>query len=289
MSIKLKKYVLAAKPWITLSNLLSSAGGFLLASRGRVDIPALLSTTLSISFVVASGCVFNNYLDRDLDQIMVRTRNRPLAEGAISPRAALFYASSLGIAGMSLLLALANGLTAVVVLAGFTTYVGLYSLYLKRKTIHAALLGSLAGSAPPLAGYCAVTNHFDLGAILLVTIFSLWQMPHCYAISIYRREDYAAAAIPTLPEKYGVIAARRHIIGHILSLMAATLMLTLSGYTGYTTLAVATTLNLSWLYTAWRDYGQSEDRVWAKKLYVISVLSIFVLTAMMSIDSAGPR
>ena len=111
-------------------------------------------------------------------------------------------------------------------LAGLVIYVGVYSLYLKRNSVYGALIGSLAGAAPPLAGYCAVTGRFDLGAVILLSIFSLWQMPHCYAIAVFRFDDYTAAAIPVLPVKQGTAAAKKHIVGYILAFMAATLMLT---------------------------------------------------------------
>ena len=167
-------------------------------------------------------------------------------------------------------------------------YVGVYSLYLKRHSVYGALIGSLAGAAPPLAGYCAVTGRFDLGAVILLSIFSLWQMPHCYAIAVFRLDDYTAAAIPVLPVKQGTAAAKKHIVGYILAFMAATLMLTFGGYTGYRTLAVATVLGLSWLYMAWSGYKASDERLWARKLFIFSILTIFILSVMMSIDFTAP-
>ena len=119
-------------------------------------------------------------------------------------------------------------------------------------------------------------------------IFSLWQIPHSYAIAIFRFKDYSAAAIPVLPVKQGMPAAKKHIVGYILAFMAAALMLTFGGYTGYRYLAVAAALGLSWLYLAWSGYKTSDDRLWAKKLFVFSILTIFVLSVMMSIDFTAP-
>jgi protoheme IX farnesyltransferase len=197
---------------------------------------------------------------------------------------ALSYATILGIAGMALLCASTNLLAVVIVLAGFVIYVGVYSLYMKRNSVYGALIGSLAGATPALAGYCAVTGRFDMGAVILLSIFSLWQMPHCYAIAVFRLDDYTAAAIPVLPVKQGTAAAKKHIVGYILLFMAATLMLTFGGYTGYSTFAVATVLSLSWLYLAWSGYRASDERLWAKRLYSFSILTIFILSVMMSID-----
>jgi protoheme IX farnesyltransferase len=173
-------------------------------------------------------------------------------------------------------------------LAGFTIYVGLYSLYLKPHSVYSTLIGSLAGTAPPLAGYCAVSNRFDMGALILLFIFSLWQMPHCYAIAIFRYKDYAAAEIPVLPVKRGIPATKKHVIGYMLAFMAATLMLTFGGYTGYLYLAVTTVVVLSWLYTAWSGFKTSDDRIWSKKLFASSILTIIVVCAMMSIDFTAP-
>ena len=180
----IKKYLLVAKPGIVFGNLITATGGFLFAARGHIDIVALLPTVIGISLVVASGCVFNNCIDRKMDRKMARTRNRVLAQERMSPKAAVFYGSLLCMAGMPMLWAATNMLAIGVVLAGLVIYVGLYSLYLKRHSIYGSLIGSLAGAAPPLAGYCAVRSHFDMQALILLSIFSLWQMPHCYAIAI---------------------------------------------------------------------------------------------------------
>jgi len=288
MADVIKKYFLVTKPGIVFGNLVTAAGGFLLASRGRIDIDDLLPTVIGIALVVASGCVFNNCIDRNLDRKMDRTRNRILVQGLMSPKAAVFYASLLGMAGIPLLWAATNILSVAVVLAGFAVYVGLYSLYLKRHSIYGSLIGSLAGAAPPLAAYCAVRNRFDMEALILLSIFSLWQMPHCYAIAIFRLQDYTAAAIPVLPLKQGIPAAKKHIVGYILAFMAASLMLTFGGYTGYSYLAVAAVLGLLWLYMAWSGCKTSDDRLWAKKMLVFSILNIFVLSVMMSIDFTVP-
>jgi protoheme IX farnesyltransferase len=284
----IRKYLLVTKPGIIFGNLISVAGGFFLASKGHIDVALLLSTLIGMSLVIASGCVFNNCIDRNLDRKMTRTHNRVLAKGLMSPGAAVLYGSLLGVAGTVLLLAATNLLTVVIVLTGFTIYVGVYSLYLKLRSLYGTLIGSLAGAAPPLAGYCAVSNCFDMGAVILLSIFSLWQMPHSYAIAVFRYKDYVAAAIPVLPVKRGMPTTKNHVVGYMLAFVAATLMLTFGGYTGYSYLAVAAAMSLLWLYMAWSGYKTSDDRVWAKKLFVSSILTITVLSVMMSIDFRVP-
>jgi protoheme IX farnesyltransferase len=288
MSNRIKNYVLVAKPGIMFGNLISAAAGFFLASKGRIDGALLPATLIGISLVVAAGGVFNNCVDKNLDRKMVRTRHRALAQGLISPRSALSCATILGMAGLALLFAATNLLTVSIVLAGLVIYVGVYSLYLKRNSVYSALIGSLAGATPPVAGYCAVTGRFDLGAMILLAIFSLWQMPHCYAIAVFRFDDYAAAAIPVLPVQKGTAAAKRHIVWYILAFMAVTMMLTLAGYTGYRTLAVATVLGLSWLFMAWSGYKAADERLWARKLFIFSIVTIFILSFMMATDFTAP-
>jgi protoheme IX farnesyltransferase len=285
---RIKNYLLVAKPGIVCGNLVSAAAGFFLASKGQIDGVALPATLFGISLVVASACVFNNCIDRNLDRKMLRTRHRVLAQGLISLKAAVSYAAILGVGGLALLWTAANLLTVAIVVAGWVIYVGVYSLYLKRHSIYRTFIGSLAGAAPPLAGYCAVTGRFDLGAVILLALNSLWQMPHCYAIAVFRQDDYTAAAIPVLPVKQGTVAAKRHMAGYILAFLAAALMLTVGGYTGYRTLAVATGLCLSWLYLAWWGYKATDERLWARKLFIFSLLAIFILNVMMSIDFTTP-
>jgi heme o synthase len=290
MPERIKNYLLVTKPGIVFGNLISAAAGFFLASKGRVDGVVLSAALVGISLVVASGCVFNNCVDRKIDRKMIRTRDRALAKGLISLKFALAFATILGVAGLALLWAATNPLSVAIVLAGLVIYVGVYSLWMKRNSVYSALIGSLAGATPPLAGYCAVTGRFDMGALILLLIFSLWQMPHCYAIAVYRHDDYAAAGIPVLPVKRGTAAARKHMVGYILAFMVATLTLTLAGRTGYGAFAVAIVFGLSWLYLAWSGYKASDERRWAKKLFVFSIVTIFVLSVVMSIDytAAGP-
>ncbi|ELI8121845.1 protoheme IX farnesyltransferase [Yersinia enterocolitica] len=284
----IKQYLQVTKPGIIFGNLISVVGGFLLASKGVIDYPLFLATLFGVSLVVASGCVFNNYIDRDIDRIMERTKNRVLVKGLIDPKVSLIYASILGIAGMLLLYVGANPLAMWLAVIGFVIYVGVYSLYMKRKSVYGTLIGSLSGAAPPVIGYCAVTGLFDMGALILLLIFSLWQMPHSYAIAIFRFKDYQAANIPVLPVIKGISVTKNHITLYILAFMVATLMLTLSGYAGYKYLVVAAAVSVWWLGMALRGYKATNDSVWARKLFVFSIIAITSLSVMMSVDFNVP-
>ncbi|WAJ39233.1 heme o synthase [Pseudomonas sp. GOM7] len=287
MRALLKQYLNLAKPGIVFGNLISVTGGFFLASRGDANLALYLATALGVSLVIASGCVFNNYIDRDIDQKMERTRNRVLAQGLISPVHAIVYACVLGVAGVALLYTATNTLAVMLVLMGFVVYVGLYSLWLKRGSVYGTLVGSLSGAAPPVVGYCAVSNEFDAGAAILLLIFSLWQMPHSYAIAIFRFNDYQAANIPVLPVIKGISAAKRQIVLYIAAFVVATLMLTLSGYAGYSYFVVAALSGAYWLWMGVSGYKAADDRVWARKLFMFSIVTITMLSVMMSVDFAA--
>ncbi|QDQ86647.1 protoheme IX farnesyltransferase [Alcaligenaceae bacterium SJ-26] len=282
----LKRYLKLIKPGIVVGNLISVAGGFFLASKGDIDLALGFWTALGVSLVIASGCVFNNYIDRDIDGLMSRTRNRELVRGLVSPRNALIYACVLGLAGVAVLyLATASLLPVALVLIGFLIYVGVYSLYMKRHSTYGTLIGSLSGATPPVVGYCAVTNEFDAGAAILLLIFSLWQMPHSYAIAIFRFNDYQAASIPVLPVRKGVSTAKHHIVFYVAAFVAATLMLAISGYAGTSYFVVVAASGSYWLWLAISGYRAPDDRVWARKLFVYSIAMVMVLSIMMSVDS----
>jgi len=280
----IKQYLQVTKPGIIFGNLISVIGGFLLAAKGSIDFPLFLATMVGVSLVVASGCVFNNFIDRDIDRIMERTKNRVLVKGLIPPKTSLVYATILGIAGFALLYIGANPLAMWLAVMGFVVYVGVYSLYMKRNSVYGTLIGSLSGAAPPVIGYCAVSGQFDTGALILLLIFSLWQMPHSYAIAIFRFKDYQAAGIPVLPVVKGISVAKHHIIVYILAFMIATLMLTLSGYAGYKYLVVAAAVSIWWLGMALKGYKTENDVVWARKLFGFSIITIMSLSFMMSVD-----
>jgi len=284
----LKHFIQITKPGIIFGNVLSVAGGFFLAAKGHVDFGLFLAVVIGTSLVVASGCVFNNCIDRDIDVKMERTKNRVLVQGLVSLKLALIFASVLGIAGVSLLYTKANPLAALFAVIGFVIYVGFYSLYLKRKSVHGTLVGSLSGAMPPVIGYVAVSNSFDLAALTLLVMFSLWQMPHSYAIAIFRFNDYLAASIPVLPVKRGIVVAKRHILIYTLAFLLATLMLTVGGYAGLSYMVVAAVMGMYWLYMAWSGYKAVDDRVWARKLFVFSIFTITALSVMMSLDFQAP-
>lgn len=289
--MKLSRYLRVTKPGIIFGNLVSVIGGFLLAAQGSIDPVLFLATVVGLSLVVASGCALNNCIDRDIDAKMQRTRNRVTVTGAISLKAAAAHGVVLGLTGFWLLYRFTNPLALAFAFGGFVIYVGVYSLYMKRHSVYGTLVGSLSGAVPPVVGYCAVSNHFDAGAATLLVMFSLWQMPHSYAIAIFRYADYKAANIPVLPLARGIPAAKRQMVLYILAFAVATMMLGLQGYAGYAYLAVAGATSLWWLglaLTGYRSTSEADHRTWARKVFFCSIITITALSVMMAVDFQAP-
>ncbi|KAA0019263.1 protoheme IX farnesyltransferase [Salinicola corii] len=284
----LKPYLLLTKPGIIFGNLVTVIGGYFLAAGGRFEPWLFLAVVIGTSLVVASGCVFNNVIDRDIDGHMSRTQSRAMVTGEISIPIALLLGGVLGIVGFGLLAWMTTPLATGFAAFGFAIYVGAYSLYLKRHSVYSTLIGSLSGASPPVIGYCAVTGQFDLGALLLLIIFSMWQMPHSYAIAIFRFDDYASASIPVLPVKCGIAVAKRHIVIYTALFVIASVMLSVAGYTGWAYAIVAVAVGCYWFGITLKGYRAANDRVWARKVFGISIMVVTALSVMMSVDSRLP-
>lgn len=285
MAASMKHYLKVTKPGIIMGNLISVAGGFFLAARGEVDWLVFLATVIGLSLVVASGCAVNNGIDSDIDARMQRTRNRVTVTGELSARAAMVFGAVLGLVGFALLAVFTNGISVAFAALGWLVYVGLYSLWLKRSSVYGTLVGALSGAMPPVVGYCAVTGQCDAGALILLAMFCLWQMPHSYAIGIFRYRDYEAAGIPVLPVAQGIARARRHIVLYIAVFSLVTVLLPLGGYTGVAFMAVACTTSLWWLAMALRGYRPDIDVTgWARQVFCFSIVTITALSVTMALD-----
>ena len=287
---RLRDYYELTKPGIVYGNAIAALGGFFLASQGVLEWRTLGAMLAGLSLVIASGCVLNNYFEIDLDRLMERTKSRPLPRGAIAPRAALVYATILGLAG---LLALALGTTilaAAVALFGLFVYVVLYTLLTKRRTPYATHVGSLAGATPPVVGYVAITGHFDIAALILFLMLVLWQMPHFFAIALFRRDEYAAAKVPVWPLVKGVPSTKRQMVGYVALFAAASVLLWVFDYTGRVYGITAIVLGVAWIAFAIAGYAQTEENRWAKRVFFFSLVVLTVLCATMALDArqTGP-
>lgn len=276
-------YYLLTKPGIVLGNLVTVAAGFILASNGHFNLWLFTATLLGLALIMASACVFNNYIDQDLDRKMNRTKNRPLVKKLISGPNAILYASILGLIGAGVLLVYTNLLTAVVAGTGFFVYVILYSVW-KSKTVYGTAIGSIAGAVPPVVGYCAVSNRIDAGAVILFTMMVWWQMPHFFAITLLYLEDYARAGIPVLPLEKGVVRTKIHMLVYIGLFICASGLLTLVGYTGFVYLGIAMALGLAWFILCIKGFESHNDKRWGQQMFRVSLLTIIAMCAIIPFD-----
>ncbi len=285
----IKNFYSLTKPGIVYGNLVTAIGGFFLGSRGVViNYFTLLATLLGIALIIACGCVFNNYIDRDIDGLMKRTQNRVLVKELISGKTAIIYAVILGALGLILLLWQTNLLTVSVALVGLFVYVVLYSLLFKRNSIHGTIIGSISGAVPVLVGYCAVTNQFDIGATLLFLILAIWQMPHSYAIGICLLDDYSIAKIQILPVKKGIYYTKVSMLFYVIMFLIVALMLTLFGYTGISYLIVMGLFGFIWVALCASGFRASNNKTWARKMFICSILIIVIFSVMIAVSARAP-
>lgn len=283
-----RTYLELVKPGIVVGNLITLAGGYLLASRGVVQGSHGALVLLGVALVIGSGCAVNNVIDRDIDRIMERTHARAMATGRISPGSALAFAGLLAVAGFWLLYVATRQVQPLVLLwVGYVVYVGLYSLYLKRTSVHATLIGGVAGAVPPVVGYCSVSGTIDSAALCLFMIYGIWQVPHSYAIAIFRWNDYAAASIPVLPLVQGRHQAKRHIVLYIVAFLVAALSLAALGYAGNFYVAVVLLSGIGWLKTAMAGFSTRDDARWARRVFAVSIAVVVLISAAMAIDATG--
>jgi protoheme IX farnesyltransferase len=196
------------------------------------------------------------------------------------------YGACLGLLGFTILALGTNTLTVLIGLIGLFAYLVPYSIG-KRKTVHGTLIGSVSGAIPPVAGYTAVTNRFDTGALLLFTILVLWQIPHFYAIAMYRFKDYKKARLPVWPVVKGMASTRRHILLYIAGFTLACCLLTVFHYTGYIFLISVAGLGLAWLWRGYRLWPL-DDTAWGRKMFLFSLVVTVALAVMLALGPLLP-
>lgn len=287
MNSKIKSYYYLTKPGIIYGNLLATVAGFLLASGLNIDVKLFFSTLLGTGLIIASSCVFNNYIDRDIDSKMKRTAKRALVTGKIPLINALIFGSILGFLGFLILFMFTNLLVVAAGLVGMLSYVIIYT-QAKRKTIWGTFIGTIPGAMPPVAGYLAVTGKVDLGAVLIFLVLIFWQMAHFYAIGIFRLNDYKEANIPILPVKKGIGETRNQIIIFISLYLVTLFALSYFKYTGWVFLICMMSLGVYWLLVSLRKNWQEEPEIWARKVFKTSILTLMSFSVLLCLNVVLP-
>ncbi len=245
-----RRYLELTKPKVVALITFTAIVGTLLASPGVPPLDALVFGNLGIALAAACAATINHVLDRRIDELMARTRARPLPTGDLTERNALVFAAVLGVSSMAILAFLVNLLTAVLTFLSLIGYAVVYTLWLKRATSQNIVIGGAAGAAPPVLGWAAVTNTVDPNALLLFLIIFIWTPPHFWALAIARRDEYARAGIPMLPVTHGVAYTRLQVLLYTVLLVLVTLMPFVTHMSGLLYLAAALLLNAGFLYYA---------------------------------------
>ncbi|NNG82095.1 heme o synthase [Acinetobacter sp. ANC 5378] len=284
----LKKYLFLTKPGILFGNFVTTLGGYFLAAQGSVDFLLLLITLLGTTLVVASGCVVNNVIDQDIDQKMQRTQNRAMVKKSISVPVALVYSLVLGVIGFSILWFWVNAYAFLFAVIGFVVYVVFYSLWTKRTTIHQTVIGSISGASPPVIGYTAVSHEFDLAALLIFIGYALWQMPHSWAIAVYRFDDYKNAGIPILPVARSILRTKIESLIYVVLFTITMNALFIYGYVNWLYLVILNALCIYWFYIGMLGFKAENDQLWAKRFFLFSVILITIISICFSFTSQAP-
>ncbi|UQZ86185.1 Protoheme IX farnesyltransferase 1 [Paenibacillus konkukensis] len=280
-----RDFVQLAKPGIIFSNSITAFGGFWVASGWHVNWLQMLYTLIGTALVMASGCVLNNYLDRDMDVKMARTQKRALATGKMSPQTVLVYGIILGVIGVSGLGLLVNPMTALLGMIGLFVYVWIYTAWFKRTSVWSTVVGSFSGAMPPVIGYCAVTPTIDAGAIILFGILFLWQPPHFWALGIRRAEEYRAAGFPLLPVVKGSYTTKISMMRYIVLLVPVSMLLYVYGYVNVIFFYAAAAMGLYWAFLTMKGFKAEDEVQWAKKTFIYSINYLTLLFIIMVITT----
>ncbi|MBD8201477.1 heme o synthase [Pseudomonas viridiflava] len=269
-------YLELTKPKVVLLMLITSMIGMFLATDTAVSWITLIVGNLGIGLCAAGAAVVNHVLDRRIDAQMARTHHRPIAQGRVPPVAALSFALLLALSGQALLFIFINALTAWLTLASLLGYAVIYTGFLKRATPQNIVIGGLAGAAPPLLGWVAVTGEVSAEPLLLVLIIFAWTPPHFWALAIHRKAEYARVEIPMLPVTHGEHYTKLHIVLYTCILLAVSLLPYVIHMSGLLYLLCALALGLRFLRWSWVLYRGTRPHA-AIDTFKYSVWYLFLL------------
>jgi protoheme IX farnesyltransferase len=236
-----------------------------------------------VGLCASSAAAINHLVDRHIDSIMARTKKRPVARGRVSVLQAVSFALVIGSLGLVLLFYYVNPLTSLLTFTTLIGYAGIYTGYLKRATSQNIVIGGLAGAAPPLLGWTAVTNQLAPEALLLVLIIYTWTPPHFWALAIYRYEEYQHAKIPMLPVTHGIKYTKFSIYLYTILLLVVTVLPFVIGMSGLFYLLGALILGGRFLFWAHKLY-HTEKPVVAMQTFKFSIIYLMLLFVVLLLD-----
>jgi heme o synthase len=278
-----RDYLTLTKPRIISLLLLTTVATMFVADPSGPPLATILWTMLGGYLAAGGAGAINQYLDRERDARMARTRSRPLVSGRIAPLHGLIFGIALGAAAFLQLWFTVNPLSALLAMAGLLGYVFVYTLWLKPLTPQNIVIGGAAGAVPPLVGWAAATGSLSAAALWPFAIVFLWTPPHFWALSLLIKDDYARTGVPMLPVVRGEEETRRQIVLYSILLVAVTIGPVLSGLFGAIYLAAALLLGGGFLFLAIRLRADRGRRA-ALRLYLSSLAYLALLFIAMALD-----
>ncbi len=276
-----KRYYDLTKPKVVALILFTALVGMLLSTPGGLSWQILIFGLLGIGLAAAAGAVLNHVADQRIDAVMDRTCGRPIPSGRMDTPHALGFALILTLISMAMLTFLVNPLTALLTFVALIGYAVIYTVFLKRSTPQNIVWGGLAGAAPPLLGWTAVTGEIHGEALLLLLLIFVWTPPHFWALAIRRREEYARAGLPMLPVTHGVAFTKFQILLYTLMLVAVSLLPFVTRMSGLLYLSGAVALGIGFVYHAVRLLRSQGDghamKTFGYSIFYLSVLFAFLL------------
>ncbi|HUF52505.1 MAG TPA: heme o synthase [Dehalococcoidia bacterium] len=249
-------YLRLTKPRIIMLLVVTTVPAMILAEGGMPSLWLILATVAGGSVVAGGANAMNMYFDRDIDELMLRTQERPVPAGQVEPQWAALFGLALGAGGFLFLQLAVNLLAASLTIFAFVFYVVVYTLILKRNTSQNIVIGGAAGAMPPVIGWAAVTNSVSVEALLMFAIVTFWTPPHFWALSLNYSSDYKRAGVPMLPVVAGPAETKRQILLHSFAMVASTLALGIVVSAGVIYFVAAAALGAAFLYFAivlWRE------------------------------------
>ncbi len=277
-------YVALTKPRIIELLLITTVPPMIVAQRGMPSIWLILATLVGGAISAGGANAINCYVDRDIDQVMTRTRKRPLPQHSVAPRNALIFGVILGIIAFLFLWATVNLISAWLATAALLFYVFVYTIAMKRSTPQNIVIGGAAGAVPALVGWTAVTGELDFPALAMFAIIFYWTPPHFWALSLRYEKEYAAAGVPMMPVVYGREETAKHILLYTFLLFAMTLVLFSVAQLGAVYLGSSLVLNAIFIWYAVRLYRKPQPRL-AWGLFKYSIYYLAVLFIAMAADA----
>lgn len=278
---QLNDFVALTKPRITLLVLFTTFVGMWLASQGSLSLELIFFTLLGTGLASGASGVFNHYVDRDIDPLMRRTKNRPIASGRVHPAAALFFGICLTICSASILMSMVNTIAATLAMFTIFFYIAIYSLWLKRNSVLCTEIGGVAGAIPPLIGWAAVSNEFKLEAVLLFMLLFLWQPPHFWALALLRVDEYRQVNVPMLPVVKGEAATKNRMLLYTVGLLPVSIWLCYLLEANLYLFAACLALNLVYIAKTLKFYQAKVTGKSAMGLFGYSISYIFLIFGML--------